>query len=485
MRRLLGRLSVRVGLSVVLALLCALLVQLVVGRLLVEQATRPLRDRGVENALALLQLAFTSGALDGPGLATHFGAQDGLVIALYDAQGTLIGRSRDEPVAAQLSPGLRQRASARRGRFVYVTEPRVGEETAALLRVERDGAAFFIAVVDRFTPARLAQARSRTVALALGTMALFGLGSGFVLARGIRRRVLEMQAVVRRLTRGERSAQLSERCDDELGQLVRELERMASALACAVERHEAEQGQRRRMFADLSHELYTPLSNVLGYIESLGMSEIDSDPALRSRYLRIVQQQSQALAALIEDLRTLSRLECEGLSLTRVPTNLSQVLSPELEAFSRRAEANAQRLACEGETGDLWVDGDGPRMAQVLRNLLDNALRHSPAGETVRVEVARRAHEVVLSVSDRGAGIAPEHVAHLTERFYRVDASRARSTGGRGLGLAIARAIVEAHQGRLEIVSRVGAGTTVRVVLPAWPDATSTVCSQPMLAVPG
>ena len=485
MKRVLGRASVRVGLAVALALVCALLLQLVLGRLLVEHATRPLRDRSVDNALHLLGLAFASGALDGKGLSVHFGAYDGLVVAVYDARGTLRAQSRNDPVAVQLPRELQMRARARRGRFVYVSEPRLGQEIAALVQVQRQGTPFYLAVFDRFTPTRLAQARASTVALALGTMALFGLGFGLMLARRIRHSVLHMQAVVRRLASGQRSGGLSGRSDDELGQLVRELDRMGSALASAVQRLEAEQSQRRRMFADLSHELYAPLTNVLGYLESLGMSEVDRDPALRSRYLGIAQQQSEALAALVEDLRALSRLECEGLSLVREPVCLGDVLDAELRALGRRAEHNRQTLVSAIPDHDLWLDGDGARLAQVLRNLLDNALRHSPRGATVRVELAQRSGQLVLSVVDSGPGIAAEHVPHLTERFYRVDASRARSTGGRGLGLAIARAIVEAHDGKLEIRSSPGVGTTVRVVLPALAPTSSTKRSQPGPALPG
>jgi two-component system phosphate regulon sensor histidine kinase PhoR len=175
--------------------------------------------------------------------------------------------------------------------------------------------------------------------------------------------------------------------------------------------------------------------------------------------------QAQKLDALADDLTTLSKLDYDGIALEREPSDLVRIVTDEIAGMTPRAEARKITLRVEGD--EARCDIDRARIGQVVRNLIDNAIRYGTAGTDVvaRVEVAEET--VSFSIVDRGEGIPAEHLPLLGTPLYRVDSSRARTgAGGRGLGLAIARGLVKAHGGTLEVVSTRDVGTTVRVTLP-------------------
>ncbi|SOB86840.1 two-component system, OmpR family, phosphate regulon sensor histidine kinase PhoR [Sphingomonas guangdongensis] len=218
--------------------------------------------------------------------------------------------------------------------------------------------------------------------------------------------------------------------------------------------------------ANASHELRTPLASLLGFIETLREGAGD-DPDLRGRFLGIMDDEARRMERLVADLMSLSRIEAEKF---RPPAELIDLIALSREVCSELATAGGVR----GE--DLHLDanapasvtGDRAQLSQLLHNVIGNAMKYGRAGTPVDITIAREAAGMIaLSVRDQGDGIPPEHLPRLTERFYRVDASRSRAVGGTGLGLAIVKHIVERHRGRLNIASTPGEGTSVTVLLPA------------------
>ncbi|MBN8483555.1 MAG: two-component sensor histidine kinase [Sphingomonadales bacterium] len=217
--------------------------------------------------------------------------------------------------------------------------------------------------------------------------------------------------------------------------------------------------------ANASHELRTPLASITGYVETLAEGGKDIDEATEKRFLGIIQREAQRMISLVEDLMTLSHVEAEKFDRPTEELDLGQLVSRVVaEVSSLRGK---ERVALVDRPAQGKVLGDSRQLEQVLRNLIDNALKYGAPDQPVRVDVqAAEAGTVTVSVIDQGPGIAPEHLPHLTRRFYRTDPGRSRASGGTGLGLAIVKHIVERHGGRLEIASRLGEGTSVQVILP-------------------
>jgi len=216
--------------------------------------------------------------------------------------------------------------------------------------------------------------------------------------------------------------------------------------------------------ANASHELRTPLASIIGYAETLSEHPADIDEKTARKFLDTIQREARRLQNLVSDLMSLSRVEAEKHDRpeTAIPLN-------ELVERSAREGAGPDRADRVHVThnGEFTVRGDSQQLEQLVRNLVDNALKYGRPGTPVHVELSETAMgEAKVVVKDQGEGIAPEHLPHLTRRFYRTDPGRSRMSGGTGLGLAIVKHIVERHHGRLDIESELGEGTTVIVRLP-------------------
>ena len=215
--------------------------------------------------------------------------------------------------------------------------------------------------------------------------------------------------------------------------------------------------------ANASHELRTPLAAIIGYVETLQEGVDDLKPAVAERFLGIIHREAKRLQDLVSDLMSLSRIEAEKHDQ---PTSRIELATVVERAARDGAGAERQdRLELELER-PIPILGDEQQIEQLVRNLVDNALKYGAEGQPVTVRLASIDDKRVrLSVQDRGDGIAPEHIPHLTRRFYRTDPGRSRASGGTGLGLAIVKHIVERHRGRLSVDSKLGKGTTVVVQL--------------------
>jgi two-component system phosphate regulon sensor histidine kinase PhoR len=219
--------------------------------------------------------------------------------------------------------------------------------------------------------------------------------------------------------------------------------------------------------ANASHELRTPLAAILGFIETLDDDKAGSDPEVRQRFLGVMFKEARRMQRLIDDLISLSRIEAEKYQLPETAVTLSALV--EEVASELRDEAGQRRsdLILALDDGIPDISADRAQISQVVHNLVSNAFKYGRKGAPVTIGLARDGPLIRLSVTDQGEGILPEHLPRLTERFYRVDSGRSRSLGGTGLGLAIVKHIIERHRGRLEIVSKMGVGTTVSMLLPA------------------
>jgi signal transduction histidine kinase len=198
--------------------------------------------------------------------------------------------------------------------------------------------------------------------------------------------------------------------------------------------------------------LQTPLASIRAVVEALADGVVE-DPEMQQRYLRTARKDILSLTALIDDLFQMSQLDAGGLPLDLEYNSLSDLISDTLEEFSHLAENREVSLRGSVSAGVDPVYMDARRIGRVLANLVSNALRHTPSGGTVQVQALRMQDGVMVEVTDTGEGIRPEDLPHIFERFYRGEKSRSRTTGGAGLGLAIAKGIVEAHGGYIDVES--------------------------------
>ncbi len=295
-----------------------------------------------------------------------------------------------------------------------------------------------------------------SVAVSLLLSALVGWG----LARAIARPVHELTVAAGHLARGDFDYDLDVGTSGELGELTRAFRSMSGDMRQMLQ-------ARTDLVGNVSHELRTPLTAIKGLIETLRDGAVD-DLDKRDQFLASIEGETDRLIRLVNDLLLLSRADSQALVLHRAHFDLLE-LGRECAA-ELAAPAAARQVAVVVEGPPAPVNADPDRVRQVLVNLLDNAIRYSPPGETVMISVSPSATDITVTVRDNGAGISVSDQAHVFERLYRADRSRVRDrrgASGAGLGLAIARTLVEAHGGQISLTSREGQGTTVRFTLPA------------------
>ena len=286
------------------------------------------------------------------------------------------------------------------------------------------------------------------------------------------RRLRAMETLAARVAEGDLTARIADGGGDEIGRVAARLDWMTGRLAEARARVEETECQRRQLFADITHELATPLTSIRGYAETLLDPAVPVSDDERGRYLRGVLEESRRLDRLIRDLFELARLEAGASALTLEPLDWAALCRNTAERFKPRFRDAGLRLEWRGSPSPAWIEADGHRMEQVLENLLANALRYVPSGGTVELALTPgRDGRFRLTVSDDGPGLPPEDLAHAFERFYRAAGARgagtARDGGGSGLGLAIVREIVERHGGTVSAETREPHGLAIVIELPA------------------
>jgi len=260
--------------------------------------------------------------------------------------------------------------------------------------------------------------------------------AGLWLARMMVRRLGALEAVATRVAAGDLDARVATSGADEIGRLEQRFNRMTEGLAAARREVEATDAQRRQLFADITHELATPLTTIRGSIETLLDPRVETSEAERRAYLDDVLGESKRLDLLVQDLMELARLESRAQALKPVRLDWAALCRNTARRLEPRFRAAGLTLRWDGGEREAWIVADGRRMEQVVENLLVNALRYVPSGGTVSLAIdsaPNGAHR--MTVRDDGPGVTPEALPHLFDRFYRARA--ARDDGGSGLGLAI------------------------------------------------
>jgi signal transduction histidine kinase len=295
---------------------------------------------------------------------------------------------------------------------------------------------------------------------ALSWAIITGLAAAVAVSVFVSRRVVnpirQMMQASRHIAGGHYRERVSVTGDDELGQLARSFNRMAATL-------EQTETMRRDLIANVAHELRTPLSSIKGYMEGLIDGVLPAEPDT----YQLVYREADRLQRLVNDLQELSRVEAGAFQLERRSVSLAALAGQTADRLRPQFEEKAVNLHLNVPDNLPPVAADEDRLSQVLVNLVGNALQYTPAGGSVTISAAADNRRVELSVSDTGLGIAPEHLPYLFTRFYRVDKSRSRAGGGSGIGLTIAKHLVEAHGGEIRATSPgVGQGSTFGFWLP-------------------
>lgn len=297
---------------------------------------------------------------------------------------------------------------------------------------------------------------NQALILAAGGVSVFALILGVLSSRTLTRSLRELTAATQSMAQGNLEQTVPVRSKDELGQLAASFNRMSADLARATT-------LRRQMTADIAHDLRTPLTVIKGYTEALRDGDL---PATQATF-ETMYQEAQHLSGLIDDLRTLSLAEAGELTLNRRPTSPFELLFQAQAAYLPQAQEAGVALRIEAGDALPEIAIDPERIARVLGNLIINALRYTGDGGQIILRTRAHLNGALLSVADTGSGIPPEELPYIFDRFYRSDAARQADNGESGLGLAIAKSLVEAHGGVITVTSAVGEGTTFEIFLPA------------------
>ena len=299
-------------------------------------------------------------------------------------------------------------------------------------------------------------ATALSIAVAITVAALTAFVVTAYLSRRLQRSITEVSAAASAVAEGRYDIRVtSPQLGDEFDELADAFNRMAQRL-------QAVESTRRQVFGDLAHEIRTPVSVLEAYLEAVE----DGVKTLDPQTIAMLREQTGRLVRFAADTASLAQAEEAHFAIAPDWVDAAELLSTVSATVADRCTAKKVTLTTRGsDVGRLWADRQ--RLTQVLGNLLDNALRHTPPGGHITLSAARKGTEVVFTVADDGEGMAAEHLSHIFERFYRADSARDRGRGGSGIGLAIAKALTEAHGGHITVASRgPGHGTTFTVSVP-------------------
>lgn len=393
-------------------------------------------------------------------IVKRYGSPDAVTLRLFDPQGRLLTTSApetDKQVTNWLEvPGvkeaLQKKAVQGKAKGILSNDDRL----YAAKPIIRDGR--LLGVLRMSITIEQFQRQFNTLILTvlftlIVTVLLCAIISEY-LTRSMARPIQSMCNFAVRMGGGHFGDKLDIRQDDEIGQLAFELNRMSERLASL-------DTERRSFLANVSHELRTPVSNVFVTLEALA-SGADEEPQIRDRFIGIAQEEVKRLSRLIHDLLDLGRLEAGVTQLEKKDFRLNSLIERAVRAVELRLQSND--VGIKLDLPDVKANGDPERLLQAFLNILDNAIKYSVANSEVSITGQIEANKIVIKISDQGPGISESDMPHIFEQFYTAD--RSRSGTGTGLGLAIARRIVEAHDGRIAASSNPGKGATFIIELP-------------------
>ncbi|WP_250446386.1 HAMP domain-containing sensor histidine kinase [Actinotalea sp. C106] len=468
-----GRVPLRTQLTAVFALLLVVglgltgvAAQGLLGQSLVSQV-----DAQLENAAPALVEEFTSG-LPSRGASTdgtqpsdyhvRVAGTDGVTLKQWAATGgtaaiPAIPRLTAEEVLGLDGKAYTVESAAGTGRWRVLSRPLVSGDTVV--------GSVSVALPLRAADATLARMQAALAAIGVGVVSL-GAVAGWWGVRRALQPLRQIEDTAQAIAAGDLTRRVPDSpASTEVGRLAGALNVMLAQIEQAFTDRTASEERMRRFVADASHELRTPLATIRGYGELYRMGAL-REPAEVETTLHRIEDSATRMGVLVNDLLQLARLD-EKRPLRHEEVDLAVLAGDavaDLHALDPTRRARLEPVG--GSVAGAVVLGDDGRLRQVLANLVGNVVQHTPPGTPVELGVGRDGDRVVLEVRDHGPGIDAAHASRVFERFYRVDASRGRETGGAGLGMAIVAAIVTAHEGTVDIAQTPGGGTTVRVTLP-------------------
>jgi signal transduction histidine kinase len=379
---------------------------------------------------------------------------DGYIVKVYDTGGGVVwdAENHDMTLCGQIMDEISERMEEIRP---------AGGFAAHIYPIEQGGKKIGSASVSYYGPFFFSESDFKFInalnaaVISIGALAcLLSAAAGSFLARRITLPITRSAETARRISRGDYDIEFGRKSGTkELNDLVSAIERLASSL-------NEQENLRKRMTADIAHELRTPLTAVSSHLEAMMDGLWEPTP----ERLRSCHEEITRLGGLVANLERLAKIEGENLSLDKSPADLMELVRAACSVMEAEANKKNISLVISGESSVAPVDGD--RIRQVTVNLLSNAIKYTPKNGNVRVEVKDSPENGVIRVSDDGIGIPEGECRLIFERFYRADKSRDRKTGGAGVGLTIAKAIVTAHKGAITAASRIGEGSSFTVTLP-------------------
>jgi two-component system sensor histidine kinase BaeS len=335
------------------------------------------------------------------------------------------------------------------------------------------GIGLLVAVVNVVTTSALMFLNTHDLTLLLlllGFSAVISLAFAYAVVGMLTAQLGMLSRAAMRLAEGDLTARVGTHGSDEIGHLAVAFDNMAEQLEQAFERERALEAGRRELITAVSHDLRTPLATTRAMVEALADGVV-TDKDDTQRYLGLILQETQHLSRLIDDLFELSQIDSGALRLRCLPIDVAQLVSETVAAYQAPAAEHDIHLDETLSAGleSTRIEADPERLQRVLRNLLDNALHHTPAGGTIEIRAATTVDTVQVSVSDSGPGVGNDELERIFDRFYRSERSRRRdepAAAGAGLGLAIARGLVQAHRGRIWAEPSPLGGVSVQIRLP-------------------
>ena len=387
-----------------------------------------------------------------------YALKDGYLIRLSDAEGQVIwdAENHDMTLCHQIMQDIRTQMSQRRpdldGNFTtYRYDLKQNDEVIGYLDVS-----YYSPYYLNESDFRFLDSLNRILLVVGICAAVAAAAAGAVLAKSLSVPLLKVTEITRKISDGDYGARL----ETENGQ-TQEIAALSGAVNHMAERLERQETLRRRLTSDVAHELRTPVANVSLNLEMM-LDEVwePTKDRLQSCY-----EELGRISGIISDLEKLRQMEAENMNLELEPVNLLELAQAVETAFE--PDLKKKKLTCEVSGEAAAVMGDQRRLHQVIFNLVSNAVKYSTEGRSIQIRVKQEKHKAVLIVEDQGIGMSEEELPLIFERFYRTDLSRSRKTGGAGIGLAIVKAIVQAHQGTVTVTSKVGCGSRFTVTLPA------------------
>ncbi len=332
-------------------------------------------------------------------------------------------------------------------------------ENADVIEVDEKPIAYllFIDPIARPNPREQAfinQTNSALFFASLGAVIL-SIGLGLVFTNSLLKPLARLNTGIKNMKKGDISQAVKVSSQDELGQVIIAFNQLREALAEASE-------QRKQMTADIAHELRSPLTVISGYLEAIQDGSLSASPDR----INIIKNEVNQLNRLIEDLRTLALADAGELKIFKMPINIKELFDHLQSSLGLIARQKQIELIFKKEDENMQIEGDEGRLQQALTNLINNALRYTPAKGRITISAKMEKEQTLIRVQDTGSGIPAEHIDKIFERFYRADPARQTHQGETGLGLSIVQSIVKAHGGTITVQSNKGQGTTFTIRLP-------------------